>query len=1207
MPKITPTLLIGLGGTGQSVLFDVRRRIVSRFNGLENMPLIKFVAIDTDVQGATFGHEMEEMEEDIRLRTEEEYVHCEVPADTISHIRDALERNRLRDSYPFLYPWLSPEAMRLPSIDRGAGQVRQLGRLGLLMNWSTVQATINSALTSLASPSARAAMDGRGLDVGERTEIYVIASLMGGTGAGMFLDLGYMLRYLIHAQGGSLANSYVTGVFAPPEGVPRRGDADNRAIAYACLQELNHLNDHGTTYDATWPDGNQPPDRREPPYHYTMLTTVNNGQQQLPGFGKLTELVGQLLFMRATSEFNDLTTATRANILPHQAAIDEYGNNQHFACMGFSSIEVPVETIVNTCAYRLARDAYASLLGPESPGLDEEQRRQLMAAHGLDIEGLLAYLMRQVTHDEAGPRETGIVDTIRNRTAGVVGAAVSVLDSPISNPTSCEQHVLRVEAELAQLVGTAETSSQAREIVQANLQGVGQWSYERMVAAVNASFAIRQRRVRHGMAAAKAIAGYYEKRLEEYDGLVQHWRGRVQDAESRAAALRRQLGELLRSPLFFAVRAPVVEAFLRDVYVPQTTERFEHRLRLAMHEEIRKALERMLAAAGRVQEDVREVLDRLQAQEASFEALQSEAEGRLLPINGEVFYERAQPHLQIGGVVAQEYDKHVTEDTVRSLAQEILVRTGCASEADGAADIVKLAGFDDPIAQMQLRARLVARARDVFGAVRQTNVLQQFFREYKPGSSAVVTRITNLYTLSLPFLVLNRGANGYVDSPAKWSRGLALRGGIRDGGDTNSQVFLDSVRRTGLIPWDQSARWIHHVDEPYQVFFYQEYGAFPIRLYGSLTAFETAYTQEQQQGSIPLHAICRDDQARAVLQPVRKINLDEQMACFIAGVATGRIPMQLVRMRDGSQSRRWELSYWTDLGQFEVERLEGSLREIGQALHSRGLTDTISEELRRHREKLGDMEFLTRIRQYGNMLARGHVEQQVDDWKEIEQRQELIERYIEWIGLSQIAVDPRRAAEPWRAATSYEPEPPRIEIADLPVDEGLPGVAPVESGLTTPPPPAPAASVAPPAAPTAPQDDAGPAEPPAVLGGPVVSPSEPWDEEEPAAVAADEAPPEEEIPHHPATAFADNDATVPVPVPEPPVAEPDVRPAPPVLETPGPDVAPQGAATEPVADERPLPTEVPPPESLEVVEIDETERDDGSEERSGDDVLLDPE
>ncbi len=1198
MPKITPTLLIGLGGTGQSVLFDVRRRIVSRFNSLESMPLVKFVAIDTDVQGATFGHEMEEMEEDIRLRAEEEYIHCEVPADTVSHIRDALERNRVRDTYPFLYPWLSPEAMRLPSIDRGAGQVRQLGRLGLLMNWATVQATINSALTSLASPSARAAMDSRGLDVGERAEIYVISSLMGGTGAGMFLDLGYMLRYLIHAQGGNLASSYVTSVLALPEGVQRRGDADNRAVAYTCLQELNHLNDHATAYEATWPDGNEPPDRREPPYHYTILTTVNNGEQQLPGFGKLTELIGQLLFMRATSEFNDLTTAARANIIPHQAATDEYGNNQHFACMGFSSIEVPVETIVNTCAYRLARDAYSSLLGPEASALTEQQRRELMAAHGLDIEGLLAYLMRQVTHDESGPRETGLVDTIRNRAAGVVSAAVSVLDSPIANPTSCEQHVLRVESELAQLVGTAETSSQARDIVQSNLQTVGQWSYERMVAAVNASFAVRRRRARHGMAAARAIADYYEKRLEEYDGLVQHWRGRVQEAESQAAALRRDLGELLRSPLFFAVRAPAVEAFLRDVYVPQTIERFERRLRLAMHDEIRRALERMLGSAVRLQEDMHEVLERLQAQETSFDTLQREAEGRLLPINGEVFYERAQPHLQIGGVVAQEYDKHVTEDTVQSLAQEILVRTGCAREDEGAADIIKLATFDDPIAQMQLRTRLVARARDVFNAVRQTNVLQQFFREYKPGSAAVVNRITNLYTLSLPFLVLNRGANGYADSPAKWSRGLALRGGIREGGDNNTQVFLDSVRRTGLIPWDQSARWIHHVDEPYQVFFYQEYGAFPIRLYGSLRAFETAYTQEQQQGSIPLHAICRDDRARALLQPVSKINLDEQMACFLAGVATGRIPMQLVRMRDGSQTRRWEFSYWTDLGQLEIERLEGSLREIGQAIHARDLTDILAEELRRHREKLGDMEFLTRIRQYGNMLERGHVEQQVGGWEEIEQRQELIGLYVEWIGLSQIAVDPRRTAEPWRAATSYEPEPPHIEITDVPVDEGLPSVAPVESDFPTATPAAPPTPPAPSAEPPAPVEEVAPAEPPEPFAGPVVSPSEPWEEEEADAATPDEAAPEDEIPHHPATAFADIEPTESRAVSEPGVDEADTRPEP---------EEPPAADPEPAADERPLPAEVPAPDDLEVLESDDAEDDERPAGPPSGGVLLGPE
>ena len=42
-------LLVGLGGIGQRVLLDVRRRIIERFGNLDALPWVRFVAIDTDM------------------------------------------------------------------------------------------------------------------------------------------------------------------------------------------------------------------------------------------------------------------------------------------------------------------------------------------------------------------------------------------------------------------------------------------------------------------------------------------------------------------------------------------------------------------------------------------------------------------------------------------------------------------------------------------------------------------------------------------------------------------------------------------------------------------------------------------------------------------------------------------------------------------------------------------------------------------------------------------------------------------------------------------------------------------------------------------------------------------------------------------------------------------------------------------------------
>ncbi|MEM4298553.1 MAG: tubulin-like doman-containing protein, partial [Nitrososphaerota archaeon] len=42
-------LIIGLGGTGGEVLVRTRRLLIDFFGGLENIPIVRFLYIDTDL------------------------------------------------------------------------------------------------------------------------------------------------------------------------------------------------------------------------------------------------------------------------------------------------------------------------------------------------------------------------------------------------------------------------------------------------------------------------------------------------------------------------------------------------------------------------------------------------------------------------------------------------------------------------------------------------------------------------------------------------------------------------------------------------------------------------------------------------------------------------------------------------------------------------------------------------------------------------------------------------------------------------------------------------------------------------------------------------------------------------------------------------------------------------------------------------------
>src|SRR5437764_374080 len=45
---ISKSILIGVGGTGQKILLDVRKRLIEKYGSLERIPIVSFLQIDTD-------------------------------------------------------------------------------------------------------------------------------------------------------------------------------------------------------------------------------------------------------------------------------------------------------------------------------------------------------------------------------------------------------------------------------------------------------------------------------------------------------------------------------------------------------------------------------------------------------------------------------------------------------------------------------------------------------------------------------------------------------------------------------------------------------------------------------------------------------------------------------------------------------------------------------------------------------------------------------------------------------------------------------------------------------------------------------------------------------------------------------------------------------------------------------------------------------
>jgi serine/threonine protein kinase len=244
-----PALVVGLGGLGGQVLRQVRETLRKK-GPTETWPHIRLLHLDTDpatLDQLTGGPDA--------VLTPDQMVLTRFfrPA---QYLKRQKERRELEE-------WLSLTALaRLPREQVTASGCRPLGRLAYVSNHVGINARLRAELEACTAPNALAAADRR-TGLGLRTthpRVYVVTSLVGGTGSGMFIDLAYTLRRTLRQLGYPRAE--VVGLLLVP--TVERGRESARAVAnaFAALAELRHFAAPGVTYRGSYPDAE---DRHAPP------------------------------------------------------------------------------------------------------------------------------------------------------------------------------------------------------------------------------------------------------------------------------------------------------------------------------------------------------------------------------------------------------------------------------------------------------------------------------------------------------------------------------------------------------------------------------------------------------------------------------------------------------------------------------------------------------------------------------------------------------------------------------------------------------------------------------------------------------------------------------------------------------------------------------------------------------------------------------
>jgi hypothetical protein len=394
--EVGPTLMVGLGGTGKDVLLRLRRLLVEHYGELETLPFIRFLHIDTDqTQEAREQYDLKALDDPLYERIafkRNELVDLHIPGGT-SQVIDNI------DKYEHIRGWFQVRGRmsNLGDLGKGAGQIRMASRLALHLKASEIMDYIQRVAGELLQAKVHDQAQKMGFNINPANkDIYVIGSLGGGTGSGIFIDMGFLLKQTMN-------QFYRSGIFLLPavfSGMP----AENRikANGYAALMELNHYS-FGNQFSCQWSQS----EKRllaPPPYDTTYLIDRENaaGLEALPN--ELYQMIAESLFQDfSLGNFADKKRSVRVNLVQftQNAYIDYFwegfegadGATQRnmlgdaftlrFSSFGLSAILLPVERIQSACACRLAWEIIDLWQQQSSEGLLEDLYTRFLAKENI--------------------------------------------------------------------------------------------------------------------------------------------------------------------------------------------------------------------------------------------------------------------------------------------------------------------------------------------------------------------------------------------------------------------------------------------------------------------------------------------------------------------------------------------------------------------------------------------------------------------------------------------------------------------------------------------------------------------------------------------------------------------------------------------------------------------------------------------------------
>lgn len=321
-----PTVVIGLGGTGHSSVLKLKKRFIDAYGAVP--PIIRFLSIDTTENSQ--WSERTSSNGSVMLEPNEQYVLQVInPGALVSGANEHIDE------------WW-PKDIPISAIVAGAGQVRARGRLALFAKSSEVFARIRNAIDDVQNIKNTRQMYADQFLVSERggLEIYLVGSLAGGTGSGIFLDIAFISRSMVD----TLSN--VTGVFVLPRlfsNLP--GTQLVKPNAYGALKEIEYFSKMKPSDQFEINYGTATVNVEHPPFDLLyVLDSVNENGKVISELSDLTGLIADGLYIQIGSQIGTNSSNSVDNIKTHLTTAGLVrGRLPSYCSFGVASLTLPLK------------------------------------------------------------------------------------------------------------------------------------------------------------------------------------------------------------------------------------------------------------------------------------------------------------------------------------------------------------------------------------------------------------------------------------------------------------------------------------------------------------------------------------------------------------------------------------------------------------------------------------------------------------------------------------------------------------------------------------------------------------------------------------------------------------------------------------------------------------------------------------------------